>query len=105
MGREIDSIRSCDLVVIVGGRSGTLGEFAIAYDEGKVIGVLQGSGGIADKLHHIIDFVQKDTGSVVFYDSDPVALIDRLVAHYEAVLLPRILEIVAGAAPHGVLEA
>ncbi len=31
MGREITSIRSCDMVVIAGGRTGTLGELAIAY--------------------------------------------------------------------------
>jgi len=43
MGREVTNIRSSDMVVIVGGRSGTLGEFAIAYDEGKLIGVLEGS--------------------------------------------------------------
>ena len=42
MGREITDIRSCDIVVIVGGRIGTLGEFAIAYDEGRLIGVLTG---------------------------------------------------------------
>src|SRR5207244_9938763 len=42
MGREITNIRSCDIVVIVGGRIGTLGEFAIAYDEGRLIGVLTG---------------------------------------------------------------
>jgi uncharacterized protein (TIGR00725 family) len=35
MGREITNIRSCDIVVIVGGRTGTLGELAIAYDEGR----------------------------------------------------------------------
>jgi hypothetical protein len=34
MGREITNIRSCDIVVIAGGRTGTLGELAIAYDEG-----------------------------------------------------------------------
>jgi uncharacterized protein (TIGR00725 family) len=44
MGREIENIRSCDIVVIAGGRSGTLGEFAIAYDEAKIIGVLTGTG-------------------------------------------------------------
>ena len=33
---EITNIRSCDIVVIVGGRIGTLGEFAIAYDEGRL---------------------------------------------------------------------
>src|SRR5581483_4517760 len=40
MGREVVNIRSSDMVVIIGGRSGTLGELAIAYDEGKLIGVL-----------------------------------------------------------------
>lgn len=46
MGREITNIRSCDMVVIVGGRTGTLGELAIAYDEGRLIGILKGTGGI-----------------------------------------------------------
>lgn len=40
MGREVTNIHSSDMVVILGGRSGTLGKFAIAYNEGKVIGVL-----------------------------------------------------------------
>jgi len=39
MGRELVNIRSSDIVVVLGGRSGTLGEFAIAYEEGKLIGV------------------------------------------------------------------
>ena len=39
MGREVVNIRSSDIVVIVGGRSGTLGELAISCDEGKLIGV------------------------------------------------------------------
>ncbi len=47
MGREIENIRSSDIVVIIGGRSGTVGEFAIAYDAGKLIGVVNGTGGIA----------------------------------------------------------
>jgi len=41
MGREVENIQTCDAVVIVGGRSGTLGEFAIAYDQAKIIGVLE----------------------------------------------------------------
>ena len=35
MGREVENIRNSDIVIIAGGRSGTLGEFAIAYDEGQ----------------------------------------------------------------------
>jgi len=79
MGREITNIRSCDVVVIVGGRSGTLGELAIAYDEDKVIGVLEGTGGIADHVDEILRFCEKVTKAKVIYDSDPDRLIRRLL--------------------------
>ena len=79
MGREITAVRSCDIVVVVGGRSGTLGEFAIAYDEGKLIGVLRGTGGIAESVEQIVAFVDKDTGAEVVYDTDPDRLLQRLL--------------------------
>jgi uncharacterized protein (TIGR00725 family) len=82
MGREIVNIRSSDIVVIVGGHSGTLGEFAIAYDEGKLIGVLEGSGGIADAIPALLEAIAKETGARVVYDSDPESLIARLVEEY-----------------------
>jgi len=83
MGREITAVRSCDVVVIVGGRSGTLGEFAIAYDEGKLIGVLQGTGGIAENIEKIVRFINKYTGAEVIYDDDPDRLTDTLLGRLE----------------------
>ncbi len=82
MGREIVNIRSSDIVIIVNGHSGTLGEFAIAYDEGKLIGVLQGSGGIADMVPKLVQAIDKETGASVIYDADAERLIDRVVDHY-----------------------
>lgn len=83
MGREVTNIRSSDMVVIVGGRSGTLGEFAIAYDEGKLIGVLRGSGGVTEEIPRLIaSFGAKDTGARLIYEADPEALIERLVTAY-----------------------
>ena len=84
MGREVIGVRSCDIVIIVGGRSGTLGEFSIAYDEGRLIGVLTGTGGVADHIDDFLPVIQKDTGSRIFYDSDPQQLINRCVASYRA---------------------
>lgn len=84
MGREVENIRSSDIVVIVGGRSGTLGEFAIAYDEGKLIGVLTGTGGVADAIQQIVAVCEKPTGAVVLYDDDPERLVERLIAYYRA---------------------
>lgn len=83
MGREITSIRSCDIIVIVGGRTGTLGELAIAYDEGRLIGVLTGTGGITEIVETIIRTSGKDTGACVLYDDDPDKLIDRLIHYYK----------------------
>src|SRR6266540_3955058 len=54
MGREITNIRSCDIVVIAGGRTRTLGELAIAYDEGRLIGVLTGTSGVTEMVEEII---------------------------------------------------
>ena len=82
MGREITSIRSCDIIVIVGGRTGTLGELAIAYDEGRLIGVLTGTGGITEIVETIIRVSAKETGACILYDEDPEKLIDRLIEYY-----------------------
>lgn len=84
MGREVVNIRSSDIVVIVGGSSGTLGELAIAYDEGKLIGVLTGTGGISDMVADILVKCDKQTGARVIYDADPHQLIAQLVDVYRS---------------------
>ncbi len=83
MGREVTNVRSSDMVIIAGGRSGTLGEFSIAYDEGKLIGVLENSGGIADFIPDIVARIDKQTGAMLIYESNPEKLVDRLIAFYE----------------------
>jgi len=82
MGREITNIRSCDIVVIAGGRTGTLGELAIAYDEGRLVGILTGTGGITEIVEEIIRVSGKDTGACLLYDDDPKKLVERLVEYY-----------------------
>ncbi len=83
MGREVDVIRTADIVIVTGGRSGTLGEFAIAYDDGNVIGVLEGTGGIADHLQDIVATIDKNTGAEIFYSSDPLELLERAFACHD----------------------
>ena len=76
-GRNVINIRTSDIVVICGGGIGTLNEFTIAYDEGKVIGVLEGTGGVADRIKQIVSLSSKDTGSELVFESDPEVLVDR----------------------------
>lgn len=82
MGRELINIRSCNIVVVVGGRSGTLGEFSIAYEEGKLIGVLAGTGGITTALPALENTLGKKTGAEVIYEADPQRLIGLLLERY-----------------------
>ena len=82
MGREVTNIRSSDMVVITGGQSGALGEFSIAYDEGKLIGVLQGTGGITEQIPALISTFTKDTGAKVLYDTEPDKLIQKMSEYY-----------------------
>lgn len=82
MGRELINIRSSDIVVIIGGRSGTLGEFSIAYEDGKLIGVLSGTGGITAALPQLEASITKDTGAQVIYDDSPENLVTLLLARY-----------------------
>ncbi|MDA8341142.1 MAG: hypothetical protein M0007_02810 [Actinomycetota bacterium] len=97
MGREVVNIRSSDIVVIVGGHSGTLGEFAIAYDEGRLIGVLGGTGGVADLVDDLVPRLAKETGAKVLFDDDPVRLVDRLVDYYRTVHFRRPHSLYGGA--------
>ncbi len=85
MGREVVNIRSSDIVIIVGGSSGTLGELAIAYDEGKLIGVLTNTGGITELIPQILEACQKETGARLVYDDNPQELIKQLLDFYRTV--------------------
>jgi uncharacterized protein (TIGR00725 family) len=76
-GRNVISVRSADVVLILGGATGTLNEFTIAYDEGKIMGILEGTGGIADHIREISDFCRKPTRGVVLFDTDPEQLVQR----------------------------
>lgn len=104
MGREIENIRSCDVVIFAGGRSGTLGEFAIAYDESKIIGVLEGSGGITDHLDKVVSYIQKKSGAKIVGSPYPAELLNKLEVLYEERLLPSYTKLMKTNSPHGELD-
>jgi uncharacterized protein (TIGR00725 family) len=75
-GRNVVLVRSCDIVIFIAGSTGSLNEFTIAYDEGKVIGALTGTGGVADEIEKLTQIFSKRTNAQIFYDDDPAPLID-----------------------------
>lgn len=75
-GRNVVLVRSCDVVLFVAGSMGSLNEFTIAYDEGKTIGCLTGTGGVADEAKRIVEILRKPGKGRIFYDDNPVSLLD-----------------------------
>jgi uncharacterized protein (TIGR00725 family) len=75
-GRNVVLVRSCDIVLFVAGSIGSLNEFTIAYDEGKIIGCLKGTGGTAEEIRRLVDTFQKSTSAEIYYDEDPARLLD-----------------------------
>ena len=79
-GRNVVLVRSCDIVLFIAGAMGSLNEFTIAHDEGKVIGCLKGTGGVADEADYLLGKFSKNTGARVLQDEDPEKLVDACVA-------------------------
>lgn len=83
-GRNVVLVRSCDIVIFIAGAIGSLNEFTIAYDEGKVIGCLTGTGGVADEAQSIVERLQKKTKARIVAEKDPARLIDACLQAYQS---------------------
>lgn len=77
-GRNLILTRAADAVITVCGRTGTLNEFTIAFEDHKVQGVLTGTGGVADMIEGIVKEAHRGLGKIVF-ESDPAKLLDKVV--------------------------
>lgn len=82
-GRNVVLVRSCDVVLFIAGAMGSLNEFTIAHDEGKVIGCLTGTGGVADEVEYLLKKFSKDTGARVFQNEDPNKLLETCLAELQ----------------------
>ena len=81
-GRNVVLVRSCDIVLFIGGAMGSLNEFTIAHDEDKVIGCLTGTGGVADEVDYLLEKFSKRTGACVLKHDDPILLIDECLTTF-----------------------
>jgi|SRR3989344_258031 len=77
-GRNLFLTRASDAVIVICGRMGTLNEFTISFEDGKPIGVLEGSGGTADMIRGIVESTNKGSGRLV-YDSNPKKLVAKVI--------------------------
>jgi len=78
VGRNVTMTKSVDGVIIICGRMGTLHEFATAFEIQKPIGVLEGSGGTADKIKIIATGPHRGVRKII-YEKDPKKLVRKLI--------------------------
>lgn len=76
-GRNLMLTRASDAVLIGCGRMGTLNEFTIAFEDKKPIGILTGTGGMADMIEKIVE--QSTRTGTIIYDDDPKRLVGRII--------------------------
>lgn len=84
VGRDSLLVASCDAVVSIGGRLGTLHEFTISMEMGKPIGFLMGAGGVSTEIADILKAAGRHKAESVIFDTDGQSLVKRLTQMLDA---------------------
>lgn len=79
VGRDVHLVRSCDGMITVGGRMGSLHELSTALESRKTCGVLLGSGGLADYTKTLLEHIESPGAKDIIYDTDPVRLVQKVI--------------------------
>lgn len=79
VGRDVHLVRSCDAIITVGGRMGSLHELSTALESRKVCGVLLGSGGLADYTKILLQNIEAPGAKDVIFDTDPRRLVETVI--------------------------
>ena len=85
VGRDALLVQSSDAILSIGGRMGTVHEFATAIESHIPVGVLQDSGGVGDEFQYLMKAAGMchdgicDTRHDVFFETDPSYLVERIV--------------------------
>ncbi|MBU0706345.1 LOG family protein [Patescibacteria group bacterium] len=79
MERDLINIRSVDAIIVMGGGVGTLNEFAVAFDDMKIVGVLTGTGGVSDHIDKILEICGRKVEDYVIFDSEPKRLVAKVL--------------------------
>jgi len=75
--RDVWLMRMSDAVIFICGRIGTLNEFTICFEDNRLMGVLEGTGGTADEIKRIIKIANKGPGRII-YEKDPKKLVEKI---------------------------
>lgn len=78
--RNVSSVAYVDTAIFISGRIGSMNEFTNAYDMGKTIGILEGTGGITKRaIQILIEDANKKTEAQVIFETHPEKLIQKII--------------------------
>jgi predicted Rossmann-fold nucleotide-binding protein len=75
--------RKADAGIIISGGWGSLNEFTTLLYDGKPIGILTGTGGLADELAGWFPKLRKKSASKVLFSDNPEDLVSLLIDELE----------------------
>lgn len=81
-GRNLLLTRASDAVIIGCGRVGTINEFTVAFEDGKTLGILEGSWLTDEVIKDIMEKGQR-TRERILFDPDPANLVKRIISQLE----------------------
>ena len=82
VGRDTIMTKAVDAVIIICGRMGTFHEFATAFEIQKPIGVLEGTGGTADKIKLVATGPYRGVKKII-YEKNPKELVRKIIKEIE----------------------
>ena len=78
IGRDVLLIQSSDAVISIGGRIGTMHEFAVAMELGKPVGILEGAGGTSELFDEVLEAAGPGYPPVV-RGTDPQEIVEHII--------------------------
>jgi uncharacterized protein (TIGR00725 family) len=79
-GRNLLNVRASHGLIFIGGSTGALNEFTIAYDENKIIGILEGTGGFCNHLQEwMLHLAKPANRAVLIYETNPENLVEKII--------------------------
>ena len=86
--RNVASLARCDAAIFISGRWGTLNEFSIAFDIGKILGLYTGEGKFSKVANSLVDLFQKQSKSIILCNDDPIESVNQIGSKIEQIVCP-----------------
>jgi uncharacterized protein (TIGR00725 family) len=84
-GCDLLLTRSSDAIIFGCGRIGTIHEFVGAFQEGKILGILEGDWNTDELLKEIIALDVSRDHDLIIFDKDPHRLVERIIKKHKEI--------------------